>query len=111
MPASIPRLRGDRLFEPPAFGGLLRMRFVSFGKPSHLILNPAVGRVDFMLSADRNPSPFREQDRLARGGADADGLLLVELQTVGKPLRFSITVADAFQVAEKLVKTAMGAQD
>jgi hypothetical protein len=43
--------------------------------------------------------------------ADADGLLLVELQTIGKPLRFSITTADAFQVAEKLVLAAMGARE
>jgi hypothetical protein len=28
-----------------------------------------------------------------------------------KPLRYSITMADAVQVAEKLVKAAMGAQD
>jgi hypothetical protein len=47
----------------------------------------------------------------AMKGADADGLLLVELQTVTKPLRFSITIADAFQVAEKLVMAAMGARD
>jgi hypothetical protein len=32
----------------------------------------------------------------AMRAADEDGLLLVELQTVSKPLRFSITIADAF---------------
>jgi hypothetical protein len=47
--------------------------------------------------------------RWAMRAADADGLLLVELQTVSKPLRFSITMADAFRVVEKLVKAAMGA--
>jgi hypothetical protein len=45
----------------------------------------------------------------AMRAADADGLLLVELQTVSKPLRFLITMADASQVVEKLVKAAMGA--